>query len=586
MPQLVAVKGPMVGNTFELGDTVVIGRSLDCQLRLDDLTVSRVHARITRTPEGMVIEDMNSGNGTYVNQNPIQEPTLLNNNDLIRVSQHVFTVVDQEEKKPDMGSSTLVAIEDRPATGESSIVGTLDVKEAALGAVSEQAKAEGADAILKAHERLRTIVEISNTVQTEFDIRRLLDRILQSLFDVFPHADRGFVMLKDDDGKLKPRAAWTRSGHTEEITVSRRIVNEVTEKRIAILSADAMGDERFDQAMSIVNFRIRSMMCAPLLAQDDLLGIMHIDTARQDERFTAEDLELLTGVANQTALAIANAKMHERLVLRERMERDLQLATQVQQSFLPDKTPQVEGMEFAACYRAAHEVGGDFYDFIRQGDDRIVTVMGDVSGKGVPAALLMAKMTSDVRYFALQESEPKNIVGRLNDHMNESSMEDVFVTLLLAKIDLGTHAVTLSNAAHCPAMLRRAAENDVIQIATEGNFPLGVVPGNAFEQETYTMQPGDVICLFTDGVTEAMNADQDLYGFERLRAAIAASACSAQGVMDAIMKDVHAFVGDTKQSDDLTCVCCGVVSSSAPTLPQAAPAVPQPPAEPPQAPGV
>jgi len=140
----------------------------------------------------------------------------------------------------------------------------------------------------------------------------------------------------------------------------------------------------------------------------------------------------------------------------------------------------------------------------------------------------------------------------------------VFVTIMLAAIDLKTRRVTVTNAAHCPIVLRRAAQGDTVQIATEGNFPLGVMPGVQFEQETCDLQPGDVACLFTDGVTEAMNADKDLYGYERLLDAVGRAPSSAETVLRGILDDVHGFVGDTKQSDDLTCVCVGVKAQAPP----------------------
>ena len=559
MAQLVVVKGPLLGRTFDIGDGAVIGRSLDCEVHLDDLTVSRMHARLTQTDKGVVVEDMHSGNGTYVGKERIEKPTLLKHNSLVGVSNHVFKFVNKQVKRRGgMGSSTVVAVERPVGKESSSILGRIPVQEADIGAITARAKAGGQDAILKAHERLRTIVAISNAVQTELNQKRLLDLILQNLFQVFPQADRGFIMLKDKLGEMVPRAAWTRSGQTEEITISKTLIREAAEKRVAILSADAMGDDRFGQAVSIVNFQIRSMMCAPLIAGDDLLGLIHIDTVRQAERFSDDDLELLTGVANQTALAVANARMHDELLLRDRMTRDLQLAALVQQSFLPERTPEFSGVEFAATYQAAQAVGGDFYDFIGQGPDRMLVVVGDVSGKGVPAALLMAKMTSDVRFFSLQEREPKDIVARLNDHMTQSNIEDAFVTLMIAAVDMKQHTIALSNAAHCPAILRRARAGDAIQIATEGNFPLGVMPDTKFEQQTYPLDPGDVVFIFTDGVTEAMNASDDVYGFDRLERAVATAPGSAEGVLQYVAADIKEHVGDTPQSDDVTCVCIGL----------------------------
>ena len=549
MAQLVAVRGPLVGRSFELERQTVLGRSIDCNLRLDDMTVSRHHAEIRRTAEGFVVEDMGSGNGTFVNQQRLAESRALVNDDELRISRHAFKFVQE-----DPCSSTSVMIEERNRMTESSILGSLPVESTQVASVSAETEASE---ILRAHKRLRTILEIGNAVQNEFSEPALLDRIIDSLFEVFPQADRGFIMLMDKDGKLRQRAARTRHDRTEQIAISRKIVSEVVQNRIAVLSADACDDSRFGGAVSVVNYQIRSMMCAPLIARSDMLGIIHIDTVRLDQRFTHDDLELLSGVAGQTSLAIANAKLHQDLIVRQRMERDLELASQVQTSFLPDEEPEEPGMEFKGFYSAAQEVGGDFYDFIPQSKDRMVVVIGDVSGKGVPAALLMARMTSDIRFVTMQEREPKNIVTRLNEWLHSARIKDVFVTLMLAAIDLPNREMTIASAAHCPALVRVREGDEVIQMCAEGSFPLGVAEEAEYVQETRVLAPGDVVFFYTDGIPEAMNEKDELFGYERFREVVAQGPNTPGRALQALMLEVQQFVGDTPQSDDLSCVCFG-----------------------------
>ena len=173
----------------------------------------------------------------------------------------------------------------------------------------------------------------------------------------------------------------------EAITISRSIVQKAMDNRVAILSADAMGDRRFSMAMSVVNFQIRSMMCAPIIANDEALGIIHLDTSRQDRQFTLDDLDLLAAVTNQTAFAIANARLHRQLLLQERTERDLFFARQVQESFLPKHFPEVAGMQFCASYRAALEVGGDFYDFIPLPDGKLAIVAASLRRRTVRSVI-------------------------------------------------------------------------------------------------------------------------------------------------------------------------------------------------------
>jgi len=556
MAKMIAVRGPLKDKEFSLQDVTVLGRSFDTDVRIDDLTVSRQHAKVTRSGNGYIIEDMGSGNGTFVNGRRVSAPMPLRDNDVIKISQNLFRFVAIEQEEARASASTgAVDVSEL----DSNIVDTVDVKRTLVDMAG--ARAESPAAAAQAHQRLKTVAEIAQRVQSVLDMDELLAGIMDSLFAIFPQADRGFIMLQDEDSEeLTPVVTRNRSQTgSAQITVSRHIVKEVTSKRVAVLSADAMGDQRFSAAQSVVSFQIRSMMCVPLVAQEELLGIINVDTMRQDARFGTDDLELLTVVANQMALAIANARLHERLLKRERVERDMRLARQVQHSFLPESVPDVPGMEFCAHYNAALDVGGDFYDFIFHDENRLSIVVGDVSGKGVPAALLMAKMTSDVRFYSMMESEPKDVLAHVNDRMASSRNEDAFVTLLYMTLYIDTKRLTVCNAAHPPPVVRRAEEANVIEINDLTNFPIGVMPGLEFEQQDFQLEPGDVVSVFSDGVTEAMNANKDQFGDERVHKAVAAAPPRAKAIMERLLERVKEYVGDTPQSDDLTLVSFGVL---------------------------
>ena len=448
---------------------------------------------------------------------------------------------------------------DEPSAAAPPALETLDVKATSMEAAMAQ-QATAPDALIKAQQRLRAVLEISNAVQTQLDMDKLLDQIMDRLFGVFPQADRGFILLKADESEdLVPRAARQRGREQPEaITVSRSIIRKAMGDRVAILSADAMGDQRFSMALSVMNFRIRSMMCAPIIAHDEALGIIHLDTTRQDRQFTLDDLDLLAAVTNQTAFAIANARLHRKLLLQERTERDLQLARQVQESFLPRQFPEVAGMQFCASYKAALEVGGDFYDFIPLEGDRLAIVVGDVAGKGIPAALMMARMSSAVREFALTEDEPRRVVAQAQRPPGGDGRRE-------ARSSRSSSPSSIRAAApfrwSTPAIRRRSSGK--VPPARSPRFraaptsPSASMPGAEFEAESFRIEPGDFVCLYSDGITEAMNAQQDRYGDDRLKSVAALPAASAAQLMENILKDVHAYVGGAYQSDDLTLVCFG-----------------------------
>lgn len=556
MARLTITQGPNAGQEHVLSkDVTVLGRSFDADLRIDDLTVSRKHAKVIKSGEVYFVEDLGSGNGTRLNGKPITRAQL-EDNDEIQVCQNVLVFrADGAKVKPE-GSTTTVSIVDK-GPEESAIINAIDVNKDLLSVVPS--KTTGFDELFKMHKRFKLVFEVSNAIGTTLNETELLGQIMDRLFDVFTQADRGFIVLRDPETRrLVPKVARRRDGgNPSEITFSRTIISAVMNNKKAVLSSDAMGDDRFKGGASIVNFQIRSMMCVPLIAQDEILGILHVDTIRQAEHFTNDDLNLLATIANQAALSIANARMHTRLLHQQRMDQDLQFATRIQQSFLPQHAPVIEGFTFKNWYKAAQAVGGDFYDFIRLDKNRLGIVIGDVAGKGVPAALMMAKLSSDVRYYALTEPEPKTLLARLNDKLAEGQTEDIFVTLLYLTLIVDQKKMVICNAGHLPPVVRKGPSRQVKKVEGAVNYPLGVLPGATFEQEEYQLDSGDAVAIFTDGVIEAMDKDKNQYGFQRLEAAMAANLPDAGSLGQNVLEDVRRFVGNTPQSDDLTLVCFG-----------------------------
>lgn len=554
MPLLVGLEGPLKGQEIKFKSTSIVGRSFDAQIRIDDLSVSRQHARFIVNGMECSVEDMGSGNGTFVNDQQIKAITLLKDGDVIRFAGNIFryaSITGTQEL------AAAVHLKEPTSPGGPPAVEMVNVKGTLMDIVLAGDVKQEPDALRKASERLRTVLEVSNAVQTRLDMGELLNEIMDRLFGVFPQADRGFVMLKEDGGELATKVAKER-GKTKPaaITVSKSIIDKAVSGRVAILSADAMSDTRFGAAMSIMNFQIRSMMCAPLFAGDEALGIIHLDTTRQDKRFTRDDLDLLTAVANQTALSVANARMHKRLINQQRMERDLALARQVQESFLPRKLPELPNVEFAATYKAALDVGGDFYNFSLLSDGRVALVVGDVAGKGIPAAMVMAQMTSDVRSFVQGDPDPAAVVKRLNAEQCARNAEG-FVTLIYGILDPAARTLTLVSAAH-PSPVLRHADGSIPDLEEITNFPVGAMEDAEFQSQVIQLKAGDVIALFSDGITEAMNAQQELFGVDRLKASCAKPASSARDVMANVLADVQSFVAGAYQSDDLTLVCLGI----------------------------
>jgi serine phosphatase RsbU (regulator of sigma subunit) len=303
-------------------------------------------------------------------------------------------------------------------------------------------------------------------------------------------------------------------------------------------------------------------MCVPLCAAEGkAFGVIQLDTQDRSKKFTQEDLKLLWGVANQAAIALENARLHEESIARERLNRDLELANRVQQSFLPRDVPRIASYEFYAHYKPAQAVGGDYYGFIPLPQGRLAVAVGDVAGKGVSAALLMAKLSSDARFCFWAEPNPGAAVSKLNDLLYEfASPLDRFVTLAAAVLDPARHTVTLVNAGHpSPLLYRKAggALQDAVPRATAG-VPLGMLEGFAYESCQLTLQPGDNLLLFSDGVPDALDVRNNPFSMKGVQRVLQESgAVSAAVVGDRLVKAVHQHATSREPHDDITLVCLG-----------------------------
>jgi len=553
MAYLTVVDGPDEGTQYEFTEECVLGRALDCQVQIQDLTVSRRHARITKVIGGYEVADLGSGNGTYVNENAVTKH-LLDDDDVVRVSNLRLRFCDGNralKTKVVEGVTMLHSLEGLMPN----IVQTVDAKKSIIDAAelaSDPAQIE------KTAARLRTIYAISQDIANILDLDDLLTEIVDRLFSEFEIAHTGFIMLYDDsEDQLTPKAIKRREGYAEgEITVSSTIINQVLQQKQAVLSRDAMHDERFLSGQSVAAIGIRSMMCAPLVWRGESLGVIYLDSFIFDA-FNELDLELLNGIAGQASLAIGNARLHEQLMKRQRFEQDLKMAERIQQSFLPRRIPDIPGFTFCTRYDPAFEIGGDFYDFIRLPNDRLGIVVGDVSGKGVAAALYMAKMSRDLRYFALAESSPGRVLSWMNRAVLESGQDDIFVTLIYSVLETKTGKLLIANAGHMPAMVREAHAAKVRTLDKVAGMPLGVMPDVEYEYETFQLKKGDTILMYSDGLVEAMSPQREMYGMERLQRCLFDVRESPENLLEDLLTDMQSHVSGAPQFDDTTILCLG-----------------------------
>jgi phosphoserine phosphatase RsbU/P len=355
-----------------------------------------------------------------------------------------------------------------------------------------------------------------------------------------------------------------RANEESTARFSRSIVRRCLDTAKAFLSDDASRDDRIQLSQSVVDFRIRSVMCGPLIGADGTsFGVIQLDTQDRSKKFGNDDLNLLGGVANQASIALDNAKLYRDTQARAQKDRDLHLAKAMQTSFLPDDLPKVSGYEFYAHYSPAQEVGGDYYGFVPLGPGRLAFSVGDVAGKGVAAALLMAKLSSDVRYCLLTETELTKAINKLNDLVCLSAGKmDRFITLAGAILDSASNVVSIVNAGHVMPMLYRASTN-VLEDAMPkeaGGLPMGIMDGQNYEAFPVSLEPGDCLLLFSDGVTDAVNVRSEQFMLKGVHAALKGEVGLTAGTLgERIVKAVKLHAAGQDQADDITLMCVGRV---------------------------
>jgi len=554
MPRIVLLQqGQATPFDLKQGENV-IGRLPECDIQINSNMVSRKHARIVCLGEKLTIEDLGSGNGTFINATKVETPSPLKNNDRIKLGPVMFRIEAAGEPGQEDSSSAVLKQAAKVAAVQ---LGTDDGNSTIMGAAEHT---EGFGLLdVQPQAKLKAILEITRSLAGNHDIEKILPKILDTLFGIFPHADRGVVLLKDLAGNMVPRAMKHRREDADEsVKLSRTIVKNVLEQKKAILSADASSDSQFQASESISALSIRSMMCAPLISMSgEPMGLINIDTLNPLSQFKKEDLDIMIAVAGQASMSYEGARLLQSYVEKQKQDSEMNIARDVQRALLPESLPEVEGYEFYTTYEAAQAVGGDYYDVIPLEDGRVCLAFGDVAGKGVPASLVMSRMSSVVRSMTEFVPDAAQAVYKINNHMCAKAVEGRFVTFVFVLLDTKQHTMSVVNAGHMSPMIRLPDGSiEEFDEATIG-VPIGVVEDYPFESVSRTLGPGETVVIYTDGVSEAMNPAGDLYGTETLRNLVSKGSPQVSVLGPAIRADVKRHANGRPQNDDITLMVFG-----------------------------
>lgn len=402
--------------------------------------------------------------------------------------------------------------------------------------------------------RFALLYHLSQTFNSSLDLDEVLDRVMDEVIEAI-RAERGFVALRHKRGKLDFRTARGMDHTTiddPEFQISRGVVEEVAQSGQAVLSSDAQRDDRFNTRRSVMDLGLRSIICAPLILKDEILGIIYVDNRLQAGIFTDKHLDLLCAIAASAAVAIENARLYQVAVEKGRMERELQMAYRVQSSLIPAEVPVIQGWKFAATWQPAREVSGDFYDFIPCGKDSMGLIIADVTDKGMPAALFMAMARSILRSSLHEAESPAKGMIKANNLICQDANITMPVTAFFAVSNPQNNEIVYVNAGHNPPLLYRAGQDTPMELTRTGML-LGFMEDIIYEQATITVNPGDFAILYTDGITDATNENLETYGIERLQKTIAETReRSAKQILAELIKSVRDFMGPTAPYDDIT----------------------------------
>lgn len=475
---------------YQLQDRVVtIGRAADCTIPIKDRYLSRRHAEILRMGNGWVLKDCGSANGTFLNGERVESSLPLNSGDRIRLGD--TEIVFRAEHTTDR----LVAV------GDSRLSATIAIP---VAEITEPAPQDLSGRTLA---RLSTL----NTLAMQLIEDRPYDQLFGYIVDrIMEHLrpSRAAIALLSEDGRTFVSFDIRREDDTDtrELKISRTLLKEVVEEKKALAFMDVMIDEKLSRAKSIIMQGIHSVLCAPLVIEQKVVGVLYVDYLVNQRQISEEDVKLVAQVARIAAVKLENARLREESLQKTAMEEELDRAYEIQRRLLPEAPPVVPGYTFAGLNKPCRTVSGDYYDFVVRPDGRIYFVIADVSGKGVTAALLMAGLQTAFKIFTKTDPSPRDLVVQLNDSLKENLPASKFVTLFAGRLDPSTGVIEYTNAGHNPPIVITGSGASEL---SETDILLGKFTKADYRSRTMRLDPKDVLLLFTDGVVETSEMGDD-----------------------------------------------------------------------------
>lgn len=528
------------GRRFEhdvAGDALVIGRSSRADLALADRAMSREHARFRRDEAGWWIEDLGSHNGTRLNEAPLDAARRVYDGDTISAGGSVLVAEIHGDGDPGSGDSVIY----RSAR---------ELLEAASGSTDVSGIAGAGK---KAAERLHMLNGVNQALASSISLEELLELILDRAFEHL-RPQEAAIFLRDASGVDVCAARRTTPGREALPMRSKSLFHEVIDKGMAAHVVDSAADTRFAESRSLILSGLRSFLAAPLLDAQGALGLIVVGAALGVRSFKSEDLELLVSLASVAALRIRNVRLVAEAMERQRLEQEVRLARQIQVALLPATLPQLPGWELHGGTLPSRGVSGDFYKLLLRGDGTSCALfVADVSGKGIAASLLTASLEA-LSALPLEGSDPPaRICEQVGAMLHRRTPPEKYATAFLGVFDPPSGRLIWTNAGHNPALLLRSG-GEAVWLRSNG-VPLGLIPGAKYGEGELVMEPGDVLLVYTDGITEAADPDDEEFGEGRLlEAALRGRTLPLREMATVLERDLDAFARGVPFHDDRTLV--------------------------------